>query len=91
MADERKPIAFRVTCFICGEYAIAAPSKWVDAHLRMRQHVYGKHQDAEYDLDGEKVVHGYGWTDNYVAVLALMTSEETKHANIPTEQFMKEA
>jgi len=87
--EQDEPIAFRITCCICGRFDIVPPeSLWQD-HIIMRQHIFGAHQDAEYDIEGKPVHRGYGWTDDYVAVLPIITDMELKRAARRTEEILK--
>jgi len=56
----------------------------------MRSHVREVHETATYDLDGEPVHRGYGWTDDYVAVLGLMDEADIERAMRDTTELLRE-
>lgn len=86
-----RPIAWRVTCAICGDFRIVRGGDWVNVHLDMRIHVRETHEEAKVDLFGTPVRSGYGWTDDYVAVLPLYNEADIKRFGQPTEAVLKTA
>ena len=88
--SEMRPIKARVTCLICGAFDLVEPSVWVDLHIWMRTHVREEHPVAVTNLLGEGVHHGYGWTDDQVAVRLLYTDAEIAMARRSTEDLLRE-
>jgi len=64
-----------LTCAICGQMALATIENFWRIHLNMRYHAE-THKGEQYDLFGEKIVFGYGWTDNAIAVKQINNIEQ---------------